>query len=127
MAGTGVGTFNDRMRDAIAGGGFGKDGPVTVFTQGFTNGLSYDWNGHYYDGRNRDDLLRQTDRIKIGIAGNLQNYEFVDRFGSLTKGIDYESTGYTLDPQEAVQYVASHDDFRLFDMNAFKAAPGTTA
>ena len=45
MAGTGVGTFNDRLRDAIAGGGFGKDGPVTVFRQGFTNGLSYDWNG----------------------------------------------------------------------------------
>lgn len=126
LAGTGVGTFNDRMRDAIAGGGFGKDGPVTVFTQGFVNGLSYDWNGQDYDGRDRDDLLRQTDRIKIGIAGNLQNYEIVDRFGSVTKGVDCESTGYTLDPQEAVQYVSSHDDFRLFDMNAYKAAPGTS-
>merc|ERR1712166_1010715 len=60
------------------------------------------------------------------MGGNLQNYEIVDRFGNVTKGVDCESTGYTLDPQEAVQYVSSHDDFRLFDMNAFKAAPGTS-
>ena len=42
MAGTGIGTFNDRLRDAVRGGGpFDEDPRV----QGFGSGLLYDPNG----------------------------------------------------------------------------------
>ncbi|MEO1220115.1 MAG: DUF3372 domain-containing protein, partial [Pseudomonadota bacterium] len=37
--GTGIGTFNDRIRDAIRGGGVGDKGEATVRTQGFASGL----------------------------------------------------------------------------------------
>src|SRR5215469_3878152 len=45
MAGSGIGTFSDRGRDAIRGGGpFDRDGSL-ISNQGFINGLWYDNNG----------------------------------------------------------------------------------
>ena len=55
MTGTGIGTFNDKLRDA-AHGGYSTD-PERIRRQGFINGLSYDWNGYCYAGRARSDLL----------------------------------------------------------------------
>src|SRR5262249_27044206 len=45
MAGTGIGTFSDRGRDAIRGGGPFDGGLSLVANQGFINGLWYDDNG----------------------------------------------------------------------------------
>ena len=42
MAGTGIGTFNDRLRDAVRGGGPFDDDPRV---QGFGSGLFTDPNG----------------------------------------------------------------------------------
>ena len=47
MAGTGIGTFNDRLRDAVRGGG-PFDGDPGI--QGFGSGLSYDPNGNPING-----------------------------------------------------------------------------
>ena len=44
MAGTGIGTFNDRLRDAVRGGGPFDSGASMVQHQGFENGLCYDNN-----------------------------------------------------------------------------------
>ncbi len=122
MAGTGIGTFNDRIRDA-AHGGFNTDS-TAIRTQGFINGLSYDWNGYCYSSRTQGDLRYQTDRLRVGLAGNLQNYPFTDQNGNLQTGIGLGGTGYTLDPQEHVPYISKHDNETLFDLNVFKLPYG---
>jgi pullulanase-type alpha-1,6-glucosidase len=128
MAGTGIGTFNDRLRDGARGGG-----PFSgIQEQGFLTGL--------YDDPNATDqgtpaqqlarLLLEADWIRVGLAGNLAGYEFVDRNGDLVaaRDIDYngQRAGYTADPQEVINYVEAHDNETLFDTIQLKAAPSTT-
>lgn len=122
MAGTGIGTFNDRVRDA-AHGGFSTDS-LMIRQQGFINGLSYDWNGYLYPNRFQGDLRYQTDRLRVGLAGNLQGYEFIDQAGTYRTGATFNGTGYALDPQEAVNYIDKHDNETLYDLNLFKAPLG---
>ena len=72
MAGTGIGTFNDRLRDAVRGGGPFDDDPRI---QGFGSGLSTDPNGdagQRHGRRAAARLLHDTDLIKVGLAGNLR-------------------------------------------------------
>lgn len=82
---------------------------MEIRTQGFINGLSYDWNGYYYNGRYQSDLRYKTDVIRVGMAGNLQNYQFVDQDGKTRTGAEF-GVGYTLSPRECINYAASHDD-----------------
>jgi pullulanase len=129
MAGTGIGTFNDRIRDAVRGGGPADANPRA---QGFASGLFTASNG---DGVNGDStaqktkLLLQQDQIKVGLTGNLKDYTFVDRTGSSVKGsqVPYggSPTGYTTDPQESIAYVDAHDDLVLFDNLAYKLPANT--
>ncbi|MGH2356869.1 MAG: pullulanase-type alpha-1,6-glucosidase, partial [Candidatus Limnocylindria bacterium] len=130
MAGTGIGTFNDRLRDAVRGGGpFDVDQRVR---QGFASGLHYDPNGvaGTTPAEQRAALLDLQDQIKVGLTGNLRDYEFVDRFGNAVTGadIDYNGSpaGYTTDPQEAITYVSAHDNETLFDILAYKLPQDTT-
>ncbi|MDJ0735428.1 MAG: pullulanase-type alpha-1,6-glucosidase [Nostocaceae cyanobacterium] len=122
MAGTGIGTFNDRIRDATHGG-YSQD-TIGIRRQGFINGQSYDWNGYFYNQRYRGDLLYSMDRIRVGLAGNLRDFQFIDRNGKTIKGGDLDSTGYNLDPQEAINYISKHDNETLYDLNAFKMPLG---
>ncbi|GAA3944863.1 pullulanase-type alpha-1,6-glucosidase [Allohahella marinimesophila] len=108
MAGTGVGTFNDRLRDGVRGGNFTDRGRA----QGFANG-----NETYPNGvtPGAGALSDQADRIRIGLAGNLADYPFVSNSGAVTTGLDYSGVGYTADPQENVIYVDKHDNETLWD------------
>jgi pullulanase-type alpha-1,6-glucosidase len=124
MAGTGIGTFNDRLRDAVRGGGPFDENPRI---QGFASGQYTDPNGDPVNGtpaEQRSALLLNQDRIKVGLTGNLRNYRFEDRTGATVTGadVDYngQPTGYTLDPQEGVTYVEAHDNETLFDALAYK-------
>ncbi|GAA4962821.1 pullulanase-type alpha-1,6-glucosidase [Actinoplanes utahensis] len=109
MAGTGVGTFNDRFRDAIRGGGAFGDDPGT---RGFATGLG------------SAVPLWLHDRIKVGLAGGLANYRFVCHDGVERSGaqIDYNGSpsGYAHTPGETVNYVDAHDNEILYDAMAFK-------
>jgi pullulanase len=121
MPGTGVGTFSDRLRDAARGGN-----PFNgLREQGLATGLYTDPNGFDQGGDAREKLLRLSDHVRLGLAGNLAEYEFVDRFGNLVKGrdIDYngQPAGYALDPQEVITYVSAHDNETLFDAVQAKA------
>ena len=123
MAGTGVGTFNDRVRDGVRGGG-----PFSgLQEQGFATGLCYDPNW-LPQGDACAELLRRTDWIRVSLTGNLADYLLVDRNGNLVPGssVDYQGqpAGYTLDPQENIGYVAAHDNETLFDAVQLKAAAG---
>ncbi len=128
MADTGIGTFSDRLRDAVRGGGPFDNGE-TLKTQGFANGLFYDPND-----LNQPDalarLLLYSDQIRVGMAGNLADYEFVDRSGNTVTGadVDYngQPAGYTARPYEAITYISKHDNQTLYDINVYGLPAETT-
>jgi pullulanase-type alpha-1,6-glucosidase len=126
MAGTGIATFSDRLRDAVRGGG-PFDSGEGARRQGFINGLYYDPNGLWQGTpeEQRAALLRLTDMIKVGMAGNLASYTIVDSQGRTMRGedVDYNGSpgGYTKDPQEVVTYIEAHDNETLFDALQVKA------
>jgi pullulanase len=125
MAGTGIGTFNDRLRDAARGGGPFDSGD-TLKTQGFVSGLFTAPNaldqGTAEEQKAR--LLKLQDQIRVGLAGNLKDYAFEGADGMPVTGadIDYngQPTGYTKDPREAITYVEAHDNQTLFDILQYK-------
>lgn len=126
LGGSGIGSFNDRVRDSIRGGNpFGG-----LQEQGFVNGLFTDPNE--FDARSADEqrqlLLLFADRIRVNLAGNLRDYAFVGADGEMITGeqVDYNGapTGYTLDPQENISYASAHDNQSLFDLIQAKA-PGS--
>jgi pullulanase-type alpha-1,6-glucosidase len=126
LAGTGIATFNDRARDAARGGGPFDDGIALVTNQGAINGLWYDPNEEASAGdeeAQRADLLLSMDQLRVGLAGNLADYAFVDRTGAMTtgSGVDYNGapTGYTAHPGEQVVYVSAHDNQTLFDIGQY--------
>jgi pullulanase-type alpha-1,6-glucosidase len=123
MAGSGIGTFNDRLRDAARGGG--AFGPLQE--QGVLTGLAdapSDAGAAPPDER-RARLLLQMDRIRVGVAGNLAHYELEDRGGRRVRGADVEyaggSAGYARDPRDTINYVEAHDNETLFDAIQLKA------
>jgi pullulanase-type alpha-1,6-glucosidase len=129
MGGTGIGTFTDRLRDAVRGGGPFDDNPRI---QGFATGLVTDSNGDLVNGTPDEQLarlLRYQDQIKVGLAGNLAAYEFVDRTGAVVRGdqVDYNGSpaGYADDPSETVTYVDAHDNETLFDVLQYKLPQST--
>lgn len=124
IGGSGIGAFNDRLRDGVRGGRpFGDPRE-----QGFCTGLYFNPNAIEY--RWPDDqqwvLLNYTDWIRLGLAGNLLDYAMINSFGDLTDGANlyYNDVpaGYARDPQENVVYVAAHDNETLFDAIQAKAA-----
>ena len=112
MVGTGIGTFNDRLRDAVRGGGALDDDPTI---QGFASGKP---SGH------------ASDEIKVGLSGGLAAYRFITHIGEERGGaeIDYRGTpsGYTASPGESINYVDAHDNEILYDALAFKLPPTTS-
>ncbi|MEU4691344.1 pullulanase-type alpha-1,6-glucosidase [Actinoplanes sp. NPDC023714] len=110
MAGTGIGTFNDRLRDAVRG--------FEGESQGFASGLG-----------SRTPLWLH-DQIKVGLSGALASYRFVTHTGAERSGsqIDYNGSpsGYAHDPGEAINYVDAHDNEILYDALAFKLPRDTS-
>ncbi len=123
MGGTGIGTFSDRLRDAVRGGGPFDGGQSIVDNQGYVNGLWYDSNGGLSDAAALDELLLSADQIRVGLAGNLASYEFEAADGAVKRGdqIDYNGSpaGYTSDPQENIVYIEAHDNQTLFDIGQY--------
>ncbi|WP_232832284.1 pullulanase-type alpha-1,6-glucosidase [Nocardiopsis sp. FIRDI 009] len=129
MAGTGIGTFNDRLRDGVRGGGpFDADPRV----QGFGSGLYTDPNASPANGTEEQQharLLAYHDLIRVGLTGNLRDYRFTSSSGEEVTGgeVDYNGApaGYTLAPGEAVTYVDAHDNETLYDALAYKLPQDT--
>ncbi|MCE7983451.1 MAG: pullulanase-type alpha-1,6-glucosidase [Caldilinea sp. CFX5] len=131
LAGTGIGTFSDRLRDAVRGGGPFDNGNDLIKNQGFISGLYYDPNSaNSGSAAEKNELLLSADQIRVGLAGNLADFEFIDRNGNLVKGsqVDYNGApaGYTQDPQEHIIYVEAHDNQTLWDISAYKHAAGVS-
>ncbi len=128
LGGTGIGTFNDRLRDSVRGGNPFGDWQ----RQGFANGL-YVQPNEVEDRPAEDQLalaLLFSDRIRVGLAGNLRDYTFIGASGETVSGadVDYNGSpsGYTLDPQEHIIYVSAHDNETIFDAIQLKAPTTAT-
>ncbi|MBT8198487.1 MAG: pullulanase-type alpha-1,6-glucosidase, partial [Acidimicrobiia bacterium] len=126
VGGFGIGTFNDRIRDAVRGGSpFGG-----LQEQGFATGLYNDPNETDQGGVDDQlaDLLLKGDQIRAGMAANLADYAFESFTGEPITGseVDYNGapTGYTTDPQEVINYVSAHDNETFFDIVQTKSPLG---
>lgn len=130
MAGTGIGTFTDRLRDAVRGGGPFDNGETIRRNQGFANAaVANDLNQADLDAFEAA-LLEDMDQIRLGLAANLKSFRFIDRTGTEVAGaeVDYNGSpaGYADDPQDVVNYVSKHDNQTLWDNNMYKVAGTVT-
>jgi len=124
IAGTGIGAFNDRMRDAVRGGSAFGD----PLEQGFATGLffqpnSYEWRSPE---QQRQKLIELSDWIRISLAGNLLNYELIrangDRVPARWVSYGDKPAAFALDPEENVIYLAAHDNETLWDILQLKSS-----
>ncbi|HEH9405673.1 TPA: pullulanase-type alpha-1,6-glucosidase [Aeromonas bestiarum] len=126
LGGTGIGSFSDRLRDAVRGGSPFDGGDTIRKTQGFGNGALVDANE--MDGVELATALHQSDLVRLGMAGNLKDFVLTDKDGMPKKGsdIDYngQAAGYAQDPTEIQNYVDKHDNQTLFDNLIYKAPEG---
>jgi pullulanase/glycogen debranching enzyme len=122
LNGSGIGTFSDRARDAIRGGGAGDNDARQVCANGFINLIG-------------DTLLFPKigecpqfpggDLVRVGLAGSLRDYRMQTHDGRELRleQIPYgggQPAGYVTSPGEVVNYVENHDNQTLYDLNAFK-------
>jgi pullulanase len=128
MAGTGIGTFNDRLRDGARGGNpFGG-----LREQGFVTGLAVDPNGTDQGSASQQQTRARAfaDLVRIGLAGNLADFEFEAADGSVKAGrqLDYGGSpaGYAATPTDNVVYVSKHDNETLFDAIQYKVPTDTS-
>jgi len=130
LNGSGIGSFSDRARDAVRGGGAGDSGEALVSRQGWINGLVYDPNAKAGT-RPATELLRAADMVRIGLAGTLRSYPLTTFDGSTRKleDIDYsgQPAGFASQPDETVNYVENHDNQTLWDNNALKLPLDTSS
>ena len=124
LDGTGIGAFNDRLRDAVHGGG-AFDPDHRIF-QGFGTGLLTQPSGldHRTWNEQSADLAHRTDLVRLGLAGNLKDYVMTISDGTVRRGIDLIHNGapaaFASHPQENVNYVDAHDNETLYDLLTYK-------
>lgn len=128
MAGTGIGSFNDRIRDAVRGGGPFDGGEWMVKNQGFANGLCTDvneWNGGQCTAWFRGDLHSRQQAIRAAMAGALKDFPLA---GSTSGELRWngQALGFTRDPQESINYAGVHDGETLYDVQQYKLPASTT-
>eukprot|EP00892_Ulva_mutabilis_P007082 jgi/Ulvmu1/4746/UM020_0030.1 len=124
IAGTGLGAFNDRFRDAALGGSpFGD--PTQ---QGFLTGLSTDPRTPPTAAAAADmrsTLEAYTAWLKLGMAGNLREFPLELPDGSVRAGKEFRyghaPAAYGKRTEENVLYLGCHDNEALYDQAVLKA------
>ena len=126
----GIGTFNDRVRDAVHGGSFAQPDPRT--DQGLGSGEVTDPNAleSRREDASRRDLAWRSDLMRLSLAGNLREFTLLTSDGHWRRGeeIGYGDSpaAYGVQPADSIAYVSSHDEETLFDRLAYKL-PLTTS
>jgi pullulanase-type alpha-1,6-glucosidase len=119
LNGAGIGTFNDRLRDAARGTRHGDDAATTVTRRGWLTGAS---------DAERAEL---ADAVRAGLAGSVASLRLKGRDGEVRRLADRQLgnqvLGYASEPTEVVNYVENHDNPTLFDLLAFKLPQDTPA
>ena len=116
LGGSEIGTFSDRLRDAVRG-----PGNNTRDSQGIGNGLLTLPNEKQLQDKSLTHYKLAMDQLRIGLAGNLANYQLGDKKG---KDVPYgdQPTGYALDPADTINYVSKHDNQTLWDNSQYRLA-----
>lgn len=123
IGGSGIGVFNDRLRDAARGGNPFSD----PREQGFATGLFFQPNSteNRSPEQQKAKLLDYSDWIRIGLAGNLAEYPLTRANGDTVPArlvlYNGSAVAYTRDPQENIVYVSAHDNETLWDAIQLKA------
>ncbi|KAI5056353.1 hypothetical protein GOP47_0028171 [Adiantum capillus-veneris] len=129
LAGTEIGSFNDRIRDSAIGGSPFAD----PRQQGFLTGLYLQPNGFDQGDEEalRNALAATTDWIRVGLVGNLKDFSFLNYQGKQVTGEevlthDGRPVAYAKNPVETINYVSAHDNETLFDVIMLKTARSVT-
>jgi pullulanase-type alpha-1,6-glucosidase len=129
LNGTGIGTFNPAIRDAIRGGGCCDSGNSLIANQGYINGLFYDPNAQG-GGHSAGDLMWLGDVIKASLAGSIRSYTLTTSWDAQLplEQISFEGlpAGYVTSPSEVVNYFENHDNLTIFDNNVYKLPTATS-
>ncbi|WP_416307870.1 pullulanase-type alpha-1,6-glucosidase [Neptunicella sp. SCSIO 80796] len=90
MAGSEIGTYSDRQRDAVRN--------AALFTGG---------------------SVSEQDVIRVGLVANISSYQFVAASDAYLTTYDYQwngqPAGYSNDPADTINYVSKHDNETLWD------------
>ncbi|MCG7530877.1 pullulanase-type alpha-1,6-glucosidase [Psychrobium sp. MM17-31] len=123
LGGTQIGTFTDRLRDAVRGGAFNATALDIRKSQGIGSGLVTSPN-ELTQTPNRDDYRHKMAQLRIGLAGNLRHFPLENAKGEQVTGemIPYggQPTGYALHPADTINYVSKHDNQTLWDNNQYR-------
>lgn len=129
LAGTGIGSFSDRLRDAVRGGGPFDGGNALRENQGFGNGAYVQPNK--ISTTSKATAFHAADLVRLGMAGNLKAFQFENAQGQRIRGdqLDYngQHAGYAKDPTEIQNYVSKHDNQTLWDNQQYKIPYGVSA
>ncbi|MBU2893703.1 pullulanase-type alpha-1,6-glucosidase [Colwellia sp. D2M02] len=121
LGGSEIGTFSDRLRDAVRGGGNN-----TRATQGIGNGLLMQANELQTTAQSQASYELLMNQLRIGLAGNLADFPITDKQGRplLGKDVPYgdQPTGYAKDPADTINYVSKHDNQTLWDNSQYRLA-----
>ncbi len=121
MDGTFIGTFDDRIRDNVRGGGPFDGDPRK---QGFGSGKFGYPNSYFGNATTKLDQQINMDQIKVSLTGGIQDFLIRTYKNTNTTGQGVASngapTGYTKSPIEQISYVDAHDNETLYDALAYK-------
>jgi pullulanase len=125
LGGSHIGAFNDRIRDAVRGGGCCDNGTTLVSAQGFADGLCYDANsaaGGTCTSALQSYLNGAQNLIRASMAAALTTY-------APNANITYNGSpaAFAQNPDETVNYVGSHDGQTLWDISQYKHPSGTAS
>ncbi len=127
VRGLGIGTFNDRLRDAVRGGGPFASGRL-LEQPGVLQGLGW---SEQSSQEQKQEALHFQDLIRLGLLGTLAKAELRTADGPLHKGeeLDYQgqAAGYVTQPSEVINYVENHDNLTLWDQNQLRLPLETSA
>ncbi|REL27983.1 pullulanase-type alpha-1,6-glucosidase [Thalassotalea euphylliae] len=130
LGGSEIGTFSDRLRDAVRGAGFNIQGDDIRRNQGIGNGLMVRPNELNSDTDTKAKLAPDyhllMDQLRVGLTGNLADYPITNHDGKNVTGKDIPyggaPTGYAQDPADTINYVSKHDNQTLWDNNQYRNA-----
>jgi pullulanase-type alpha-1,6-glucosidase len=121
MDGTFIGTFDDRIRDNVRGGGPFDADPRK---QGFASGKFGFPNAYVGNATTKLDQQMNMDQIKVSLTGGIQDFFLKTYKNTNTTGQGVATngapTGYTKSPIEQIAYVDAHDNETLYDALAYK-------
>ncbi|WNC72292.1 pullulanase-type alpha-1,6-glucosidase [Thalassotalea psychrophila] len=124
LGGTEIGTFTDRLRDAVRGGGMTESGDEIRKLQGIGNGLYTLPNELRSQADSQQHYLLLADQLRVGLAGNLANFPLTNAQNEQVTGKDIpygdQPSGYALDPADTINYVSKHDNQTLWDNNQYR-------